>query len=244
MCYVNSRNYLLAAACALALSFCGAMTAQAEIINVTYSLTGSGGGDPLNPPLIGNATGSLLPLGNVTWSDMIFPNLATGAGDGTFKMTFTDGDTLFGTASLRGDFSTVSDRTFHTTPDGDRRHRCALLLPRNTHRSRAFESTRRHVHIIRLRNTRHGSGTRVDRLVRDRTGELARIPKARPPISARSLETLRFLLNNRKPALVQVQARRHLKKPSKFACQAPKPQNPLPANNIPLAFKLGPICYS
>jgi hypothetical protein len=34
------------------------------------------------------------------------------------------------------------------------------------------------------------------------------------------------------------------KKPSKFTCQAPKPQNPLPAKNIPLAFKLGPICYS
>jgi hypothetical protein len=37
---------------------------------------------------------------------MIFPNLATGAGDGTFKMTFTDGDTLFGTAHYQGDFST------------------------------------------------------------------------------------------------------------------------------------------
>ena len=79
---------------------------QAATINVTYSLTGSGSGDPANPPLIGNATGSLSPLGNVTWVDMIFPNLATGAGDGTFKMTFTDGDTLFGTAHYQGDFST------------------------------------------------------------------------------------------------------------------------------------------
>jgi hypothetical protein len=105
MCYVNSRNYLLAAACALALSFCAAITAQAEIINVAYSLTGSGGGDPLNPPLIGNATGSLVPLGNVAWSDMIFPDLSTGSGDGTFKMTFTDGDTLFGTLHVQGDFS-------------------------------------------------------------------------------------------------------------------------------------------
>jgi hypothetical protein len=75
-------------------------------LNVTYSLSGSGGGDPSNPPLIGSATGSLSPLGNITWSDMIFPNLATGAGDGTFKMTFTDGDTLFGTADYQGDFST------------------------------------------------------------------------------------------------------------------------------------------
>jgi hypothetical protein len=36
---------------------------------------------------------------------MIFPDLATGAGDGTFTMTFTDGDTLFGTAHYQGDFS-------------------------------------------------------------------------------------------------------------------------------------------
>jgi hypothetical protein len=92
-------------ACALALSFCAAMTARADIINVTYSLSGSGGGDPFNPPLIGNATGSLSPLGSVIWNDMIFPNLATGAGDGTFKMTFTDGDTLFGTLHVQGDFS-------------------------------------------------------------------------------------------------------------------------------------------
>jgi PEP-CTERM motif len=105
MCYVNSRNFLLAAACALALNFCTAITAQAEIINVTYSLTGSGGGDPLNPPLIGNATGSLLPLGSVIWSDQVFPNLVTGVGDGTFTMTFTDGDTLFGNLVYVPDFS-------------------------------------------------------------------------------------------------------------------------------------------
>jgi PEP-CTERM motif len=105
MCNVYSKNLLPAVACALALSFFAAITAQAETINVTYALSGSGGGDPLNPPLIGNATGSLLPLGNITWSDMIFPDLATGAGDGTFKMTFTDGDTLFGTAHYQGDFS-------------------------------------------------------------------------------------------------------------------------------------------
>jgi hypothetical protein len=105
MCDVNSRRFLSIVACALALSFCAATTAPAETINVTYALSGSGGGDPMNPPLIGNATGSLLPLGSVIWSDMIFPNLATGAGDGTFVMTFTDGDTLFGTAHYQGDFS-------------------------------------------------------------------------------------------------------------------------------------------
>jgi hypothetical protein len=90
----------------LALSICAAPTAPAETINVTYSLNGSGTGDPLNPPLlIGSATGSLLPLGSVTWSDQIFPDLSTGSGDGTFKMTFTDGDTLFGTLHVQGDFS-------------------------------------------------------------------------------------------------------------------------------------------
>jgi hypothetical protein len=105
MCYVNLRNFLPAAVCALALSFCAAITAQAEIINVTYSLTGSGSGDPLNPPLIGTATGSLVPLGSVAWDDMVFPDLTSGTGDGTFKMTFTDGDTLFGTLHYVPDFS-------------------------------------------------------------------------------------------------------------------------------------------
>jgi len=102
---VNPRILLSAAACALALNFCATPTLQASTVNVTYSLSGSGGGDPLNPPLLGNATGSLSPFGNITWSDMIFPDLATGAGDGTFKMTFTDGDTLFGTLHYQGDFS-------------------------------------------------------------------------------------------------------------------------------------------
>ena len=102
---MNSRTFLATLAGALALSFCAAITAHAATINVTYSLTGSSGGDPLNPPLIGNATGSLSPLGNVTWVDMIFPNLATKANVGTFTMTFTDGDTLFGTLHTQGDFS-------------------------------------------------------------------------------------------------------------------------------------------
>jgi hypothetical protein len=102
---VNSRNLLSATICVLALSFCAATTTHADIINVTYALSGSGTGDPLNPPLVGSATGSLLPLGSVTWSDQIFPDLSTGSGDGTFKMTFTDGDTLFGTLHVQGDFS-------------------------------------------------------------------------------------------------------------------------------------------
>jgi hypothetical protein len=92
-------------ACILALGFCAATTAQADIINVTYSLTGSGGGDPLNPPLIGNATGSLSPLGSVVWSDEVFPDFSKGIGVGTFKMTFTDGDSLFGNLVYQPDFS-------------------------------------------------------------------------------------------------------------------------------------------
>jgi len=106
MCNVNSRTFLSTVAGAVALSFCAAIPALAATINVTYALSGSGGGDPLNPPLIGTATGSLLPLGSVIWSDQVFPNLATGVGDGTFTMTFTDGDTLFGTLHYVGDFST------------------------------------------------------------------------------------------------------------------------------------------
>jgi hypothetical protein len=106
MCNVDIRTFLPAVACALALSIYAVPTAPAETINVTYSLNGVGTGDPLNPPFLGSATGSLLPLGNITWSDMVFPNLSTGAGDGTFKMTFMDGDTLFGTLHEQGDFST------------------------------------------------------------------------------------------------------------------------------------------
>ena len=112
---MNSRNLLSAAACALALSFCAAITVQAEIINVTYALTGSGSGDPLNPPLIANATGSLLPLGSVIWTDQVFPHLATGVGDGTFTMTFTDGDTLFGTLHYVGDFPPFQSYLSHNS---------------------------------------------------------------------------------------------------------------------------------
>ena len=102
---MNSKILLIAAACIFGLNFSASPTLQASTVDVTYSLSGSGGGDPLNPPLIGNATGTLTPFGSVIWSDMIIPDLTTGSGDGTFKMTFTDGDTLFGTAHYQGDFS-------------------------------------------------------------------------------------------------------------------------------------------
>jgi hypothetical protein len=75
MCNVNVKEILPAVACAFVLSFCGANSAHAGIISVSYSLTGSGGGDPLNPPLFGNATGTLSPLGSVTWSDPFSPIL-------------------------------------------------------------------------------------------------------------------------------------------------------------------------
>ena len=103
---MGSRNLLSTVACLLALSFCATIPAQANTIIVSYSLSGSATGNPLNPPLIGTATGVLFPLGIVAWSDMVFPDLATGVADGTFQMTFLDGDTLFGFLHYVGDFST------------------------------------------------------------------------------------------------------------------------------------------
>jgi hypothetical protein len=179
---VNLRNFLPAAAFALAISFCAAITAQAEIINVTYSLTGSGSGDPLNPPLIGTATGSLLPLGSVTWSDMIFPDLAAGVGDGTFKMTFADGDTRFGIAHYVPDFSVfpiVPITQLLTVTGGTGAfldyHGILTGLELSDQTNGTF-------HVLRRRNARHGSGTRLDCLVRDRAGELACIPKTVTPV--------------------------------------------------------------
>jgi hypothetical protein len=83
---------------------CAVVTAPAATVNVSYQLTVTATGDPTDPPLIGNGTGSVVPLGSVTWMDMGFPNLATGALTGTFTMTFTDG-TLFGNLFEQLDFS-------------------------------------------------------------------------------------------------------------------------------------------
>ena len=95
---VDSRTFLPAAACALALSFCAASSAQAAAINVTYDYSVSAvSGDPLNPPIVGVGAGSVSPLESMTWMDIITdPNPATGEADGTFTMTFSTGDTLFG----------------------------------------------------------------------------------------------------------------------------------------------------
>ena len=107
---MNVRTCLRAAAFTFGtLWFYAALSAQAATINVTYSVSGTGSGDPTNPPLIGNVTGSLVPLGSITWRDMIFPNLATSTGEGTFTMTFGNGDTLFGSIHEQLDFSFPPD---------------------------------------------------------------------------------------------------------------------------------------
>ena len=95
---MDSRPFLPATVCALVLSFCAAITTQAATINVTYAYSVSAvSGDPLNPPIIGVGAGSVNPLGSMTWMDIISdPNPATGEAKGTFTMTFSTGDTLFG----------------------------------------------------------------------------------------------------------------------------------------------------
>ena len=102
---MNLRYFIPAVACAFALSFCAATTVHATTIDVTYSLSGTVAGDPMNPPLICTASGSMSQLGDFTWNDVTFPDLATGAANGTVTMTFTDGDKLFGTFHEQGDFS-------------------------------------------------------------------------------------------------------------------------------------------
>jgi hypothetical protein len=76
---------------------CAVVTAPAATINATYEFSGTGSGDPTHPPVIGNGTGTLTPLGNMTWVGLNFPDVTTGANRGTFTMTFSDGDTLVGT---------------------------------------------------------------------------------------------------------------------------------------------------
>lgn len=83
---------------------CAAATASASTISATYTYNVTATGDPTNPPLIGNGTGSILPLGAITWEDMAFVNLATGAVTGTFTATFANG-TLFGNLFEQADLS-------------------------------------------------------------------------------------------------------------------------------------------
>ena len=84
------------------------VTAPAAAINVTYQYSGFGTGDPTNPPLIFNGSGSVVPLGSMTWMDMGFPNLATGTVTGTFAMMFSNG-TLGGNFDEQVDLSSPPD---------------------------------------------------------------------------------------------------------------------------------------
>jgi hypothetical protein len=92
-------------ACVLTtLCFAAGLSVEAAPISVTYSYTLSSiTGDPANPPLMGTGAGSLLPLGDMSWSDRVFPGPA-GAFDGTFTMTFADG-------TLSGNLHGLTDLT-------------------------------------------------------------------------------------------------------------------------------------
>jgi len=86
------------------LALCAIATTPAATISVTYTNSITATGDPTNPPLIGNGTGAVLPLGNMTWMDMAFPNLETGAITGIFTMTFANGS-LFGNLAEQADLT-------------------------------------------------------------------------------------------------------------------------------------------
>ncbi|MFL6463485.1 MAG: PEP-CTERM sorting domain-containing protein [Bryobacteraceae bacterium] len=103
---MDLRTPLQAAACAFGvLCFCAAMTVQAATINVTYAFSGTGSGDPTNPPIIGSGTGSLSPLGSMKWTGLNYINLTTGENNGTFTIAFANGDTLVGTLHEQDDLS-------------------------------------------------------------------------------------------------------------------------------------------
>jgi len=55
--------------------------------------------------VITSATGSLAPLGSITWTGLQFPNLATGEDNGTFTITFPNTDTLVGNLHNQRDLS-------------------------------------------------------------------------------------------------------------------------------------------
>ena len=181
---MDSRTFLPATVCALVLSFCAASSAQAATINVTYAYSVSAvSGDPLNPPIIGVGTGSVNPLGSMTWMDIITdPNPATGEAVGTFTMTFSTGDTLFGDLHEQLDLSSLPIVPFTqilTVTGGTG----ALLSYRGTLTGGGIGNLAENIFLAsRHRNAEHDSGTRVGRLVRDGAGVLACVPKARTPI--------------------------------------------------------------
>lgn len=101
---MNQRSLQLAAACALALSFGAASTAQAARIPVSYAYNVSYSREPMAPPLLGLGEGSVTPLGSMTWEETGFQDYPARDIEGTFTMTFSTGDTLFGTFHYIGNF--------------------------------------------------------------------------------------------------------------------------------------------
>jgi hypothetical protein len=105
---------LRAVVCAFGILCFGAgVRVEAATISATYSYSISITGNPEKPPLIGTGTGTLLPLGSMTWSDRTFPDLTTGAFTGTFTMTFANG-TLFGGFKGQTDLTTPPTATLLT----------------------------------------------------------------------------------------------------------------------------------
>lgn len=83
---------------------CTVITAQAATISATYTYSVTATGDPTTGPLMGNGSGSIMPLGAMTWRDVANVNLATGSVTGTFTATFANG-TLFGDLLEQADLS-------------------------------------------------------------------------------------------------------------------------------------------
>ncbi|MFL6448728.1 MAG: PEP-CTERM sorting domain-containing protein [Bryobacteraceae bacterium] len=86
------------------IALCAVVTASAATISATYTYSVTATGDPTSGPLMGNGTGSVLPLGTMTWRDVANVNVVTGAVTGTFTATFVNG-TLFGDLFEQADLS-------------------------------------------------------------------------------------------------------------------------------------------
>lgn len=100
---MNFRNVATSATCMLFVLY-AVGTCRAETINATYTYSVTATGDPTSGPLTGNGSGSINPLGAMTWRDVANVNLATGAVTGTFTATFSNG-TLFGNLLEQADLS-------------------------------------------------------------------------------------------------------------------------------------------
>lgn len=100
---MNFRPALKSAACT-SFVLCAVVTAPAATISATYTYSVTASGDPTSGPLMGNGSGSITPLGAMTWRDVANVNLATGAVTGTFTATFANG-TIFGDLLEQADLS-------------------------------------------------------------------------------------------------------------------------------------------